>query len=334
MAVQPTATDWQPRSHEHPPRGQRQAGAERGRDASRRDDGTTNWMSGAYAAKLSHGMSEVSTRSSSNGRRSGFGEAHPRSGISRSSTGEMDAVAGGLPSVEGSRPSSTGARSRAGSRTRGSRAESPGPGRHHYGNGSSSFHRRASRRDDSSQDDDSLLPPPPPVSESKAATPFYYEPLPYEASSLRLDDWAAPSIAAASSSTSAAVLETTAYTPASSVLCGMPSNKATSTRVEDMRCERCHEGSASYFDFNCPECGALLCYRCIEDFRYIQKGFRCPRCGDMKASQEALVKKLKMLDTMQTARRFLGNLSRSISSIFLPQQEDEEEDADNMANKG
>jgi len=331
--MQPPAADWQPRSHEHPVRGQRQSGAERGRDASRRDDGTTSWMSGSYAAKLSYGMSEVSTRSSSNGRRSGFGEAHPERGISRSSTGEIDAVAGGLPRVEGSRPSSIGARSRAGSRTRrSSRAESPGPTRHHYGNGSSS--RLRSQRDFSSQDDESLLPPPPPASGSKAATPFYYEPLPYEAPSattLRLDDWAAPSVTA-SSSTSAAVLETTAFTPASSVLCGMPSSKASSSRVEDARCERCREASASYFDFTCPKCEALLCYRCIEDFRYIQKGFRCPRCGDMKSSQEALVKKLRMLDTMQTARRFLGSLSRSLSSIFQPLGDDDEEAVD--ASKG
>eukprot|EP00929_Paragymnodinium_shiwhaense_P029587 TRINITY_DN16915_c0_g2_i1.p1 TRINITY_DN16915_c0_g2~~TRINITY_DN16915_c0_g2_i1.p1 ORF type:complete len:475 (-),score=71.85 TRINITY_DN16915_c0_g2_i1:316-1740(-) len=95
-----------------------------------------------------------------------------------------------------------------------------------------------------------------------------------------------------------------------------PPHGGTLAPQQDVRCCRCHQVAGSYFDHKCPRCNVIVCESCLDDFRMILHSYRCPKCGEEKANQEALQQQVWLLNAYRTTRRTLSSIGESIANFF------------------
>mmetsp|Transcript_67050 Transcript_67050/g.106122 ORF Transcript_67050/g.106122 Transcript_67050/m.106122 type:complete len:418 (-) Transcript_67050:62-1315(-) len=88
------------------------------------------------------------------------------------------------------------------------------------------------------------------------------------------------------------------------------------------RCLQCGQAAGtSIVDHICPQCSAVVCGACVDDFRLITSSYRCPRCGDEEANQELLQSTAWRRTAFRSARSLYRNLSESWIKL-LSQSED------------
>lgn len=86
--------------------------------------------------------------------------------------------------------------------------------------------------------------------------------------------------------------------------------------TEEKRCCRCGQATTSYFDHTCPQCAAIMCTGCLDDFRLILHSFRCPACGDERASQASLQQEIMLLNAYRGTSRVFSGIGESIAGLF------------------
>lgn len=115
--------------------------------------------------------------------------------------------------------------------------------------------------------------------------------------------------------------ESAAYGVNGTVLCGSPFSglypqRSAAAPDTTSQCMRCRQSCGSYFDHTCPQCTAVMCALCLEDFRFIVDGYRCLVCGEEKANQDAMRRELWYLGTYRKTQFALTSVSASISGLF------------------
>lgn len=84
------------------------------------------------------------------------------------------------------------------------------------------------------------------------------------------------------------------------------------------RCIQCGSQAVerSSFDHNCPKCGVLVCYNCVDDFRLIIDSYRCPQCGDEEANQALLTNTAWLRNVFRKAKTAYFSLGESWKTLF------------------
>lgn len=90
------------------------------------------------------------------------------------------------------------------------------------------------------------------------------------------------------------------------------------------RCIQCGSQAVerSSFDHNCPKCGVLVCYNCVDDFRLIIASYQCPQCGDEEANQALLTNTAWLRNVFRKAKTAYFSFGESWKALFTADAED------------